>query len=137
SLAVGQTATDTFTYTAVDNHGTKSSSATVTITITGVNDTPVVVNDSGTIDEDHVLIVAANGVLANDSDPDAEVVLVVGNVNCSAANVGTQITLASGALLTVSADGSHSFNPALPFYSLAVGQTATDTFTYTAVDNHG
>src|SRR5206468_12353215 len=44
--------------------------ATVSITITGVNDAPVAVNDSYTTAEDTTLNVAAPGVLINDSDVD-------------------------------------------------------------------
>ena len=43
--------TDSFTYTASD--GTAASNvATVTMTVTGVNDAPVAVNDAATTDED-------------------------------------------------------------------------------------
>src|SRR6185437_2857344 len=42
SLTQGQTATDTFGYTI--SNGTKTASATVTVTITGVNDAPVIAN---------------------------------------------------------------------------------------------
>ncbi|MDF1739370.1 MAG: VCBS domain-containing protein, partial [Verrucomicrobiales bacterium] len=43
-LAVGESATDTFNYTITDSHG-ETSSATVTIEITGENDAPVAVDD--------------------------------------------------------------------------------------------
>ena len=58
-------------------------------------------------------------------------------VNGSAASVGTQITLASGALLTVNADGSYSYDPNGQFDALNDGETATDTFTYTVSDGNG
>ncbi|MGY3354798.1 VCBS repeat-containing protein [Bradyrhizobium sp. GM0.4] len=41
SLGLGETAIDTFTYTVTDNHGASSNTATATITIHGVNDTPI------------------------------------------------------------------------------------------------
>jgi len=44
----------------------------VSITITGVNDAPLAVNDSYTTPEDTTLNTAAPGVLANDSDVDGE-----------------------------------------------------------------
>jgi hypothetical protein len=47
ALQVGQTATDTFTYTMVDSQGA-TSTATVTITIHGVNDNPTDITLSGT-----------------------------------------------------------------------------------------
>ena len=51
--------------------------------------------------------------------------------------VGSQITLPSGALLTVNADGSFDFDPNGKFENLAVGATATETFTYTISDGFG
>ena len=45
---------------------------TVTITITGVNDAPVAVDDTGTTNEDSDLIVAAPGVLGNDTDVEGD-----------------------------------------------------------------
>ena len=60
----------------------------------------------------------------------------VAAVNGVPANVGTPITLASGALLTVNADGSCTYDPTAvaAFQALATGQSATDTFTYTMQD---
>src|SRR5262249_46065128 len=43
ALAAGQTATDTFSYTVSDTQGA-TSTASVTVTVTGVNDAPVVAN---------------------------------------------------------------------------------------------
>lgn len=48
TLAVGQTSTDTFTYTANDG-GTNSAPATVTMTVTGENDAPVLTPASPTL----------------------------------------------------------------------------------------
>jgi VCBS repeat-containing protein len=63
--------------------------------------------------------------------------LRVAEVNGKEANVGKQITLDSGALLTVNADGSYTYDPNGKFESLGAGQTATDSFTYVASDSHG
>jgi VCBS repeat-containing protein len=51
-LAVGDTATDTFTYTVTDLTG-QESTATVTITIHGENDAPTSSDNAFTIDEDN------------------------------------------------------------------------------------
>ena len=132
ALDDGETGTDTFTYTA--NDGTADSApATVTITINGVNDAPVAVDDSGSTDENTPLTVAAAGVLSNDTDVDVET-LAVSKVNGSVANVDTEITLASGAKVTLNSNGSFTYNPNGKFESLDDGETATDTFTYTAFD---
>ena len=75
-------------------------------------------------------------LLANDQDKDGDAITITA-VNGSGANVGTQIALASGALLTVNADGTYVYDPNHAFdYLPAAGSgasntTATDTFTYT------
>ena len=68
----------TVTVSLHDNGGTAdggvntSTPQTFTITVTPVNDAPVAVPDSYTTAEDTVLIVAAPGVLANDTDVDGQ-----------------------------------------------------------------
>ncbi|EMR02768.1 beta strand repeat-containing protein [Cesiribacter andamanensis] len=66
---------------------------------------------------------AVAGVLANDGG-DAKTVVAV---NGSAANVGTAITTTQGGNLTLSADGSFTYNP-------PAGYEGSDQFTYT-LDN--
>ena len=58
--------TDTFTYTASDGTAV-SNVATVTITVTAVNDAPVAVNDSASTPEETAV---SGNVLANDTDVD-------------------------------------------------------------------
>jgi len=95
---------------------------------------PRAVDDQNTTDEDTPLVVAAtDGVLGNDEDWDEDP-LTVAAVNGEASNVGVQITLLSGALLTLNADGSYLYDPDGQFEYLAVGETFTDTFTYQASD---
>ena len=55
----------------------------------------------------------------------------------SRAAVGQTITLSSGALLTVNADGSYSYSPNGKFEALAAGATTTDSFTATVRDSAG
>ncbi|MEO1433376.1 MAG: putative Ig domain-containing protein, partial [Cyanobacteria bacterium J06633_8] len=94
---------------------------------------PVADNDNATIDEESTI----NGnVLTNDTDIQNDSLEVI-EVNGSTANVGNQITLASGALLTLNADGTFSYNPNSNFESLATGATATDSFTYKVSDGNG
>src|SRR5204863_520528 len=61
--ATNYNGSDSFTYKATDGTA-DSGNATVTITITAVNDAPVAVNDTHTTAEDTVLNVAAPGLLA-------------------------------------------------------------------------
>ena len=130
-----ETLTDSFTYEANDG-ALDSNVATVTIAITGVNDPPVAVDDAGTTNEDTVLSVPAAGVLTNDTDPDAGDTKTVVAVNGSGASVGTPITTAKGATLTLNANGSYTYDPiaVAAFQALDTGETDTDTFTYTMQD---
>ena len=87
------------------------------------NTPPVAVDDSFTTDEDTVLsgenVLNANPTTA-DSDPDGDP-LTVTAVNGVGASVGVQITLASGALLTLNSNGTFSYDPNGQFDSLAPG----------------
>jgi len=135
-LQVGISAGEAFTYTMMDSQGA-TSSATVSITVTGVNDSPVATNDFATTDEDTVLIVPADGVLGNDTDLDAGETKTVSAVNGSALNVGTTIAIVSGALVSVNADGSYAYDPAGQFEDLQLGDSFFDVFTYTMTDSQG
>ncbi|MHC0061782.1 beta strand repeat-containing protein [Nostoc sp. UIC 10890] len=98
------------------------------------NNNPTATDDSVTTNED----TAVNGnVLTNDTDPDTGDILTVSAVNGNSANVGNQITLTSGALLTLNANGTFAYNPNGQFESLAVGTTAADSFNYTISDGNG
>jgi large repetitive protein len=105
---------DGFTYKA--NDGTADSNlASVTITVTAVNDAPVAGNDSYSVDEDATLNVAAPGVLGSDTDIDGDslnAVLVSGP---------------SHGALTLNTDGSFTYTPATDF-------SGSDAFSYKAND---
>ena len=81
---------------------------------------PVAVADQATTNEDSLLTVnAALGLLRNDIDLGEGNSLVVTAINGAAVAVGQTVTLASGALLLVNADGSFSYDPNGRFESLA------------------
>jgi len=132
SLAVGETATESFTYTISDGNGA-TDSATVTVTVKGENDGPPVANDDtgGTLESG----LAAGNVLDNDTDPDGSDDLEVSGV--AGGGVGTTVTLGSGAQVVVNADGSYSYDPNGQYDGLDAGETATDSFTYTIEDGGG
>src|SRR2546427_4283438 len=76
-LALNFNGTDSFTYKASDGQA-QSGVATVTITVTPVNDAPVAANDDTyTTPEDTQLTVSAPGVLANDTDADGDTLTAV------------------------------------------------------------
>ncbi len=105
---------DAFTYHASD--GTlDSGTVSVALTIAPVNDAPVAANDTYNAIEDTALVVAAPGVLANDTDVDS--------------GTPTAVVLQTTAhgTLTLLPDGSFSYVPAANF-------NGDDSFTYTAHD---
>ena len=126
----GYRGADSFTYRANDGSA-NSNAATVSLNVAAVNHAPVAVNDTATASEDAPLTVAAAGVLANDTDSDGNTLNVS---SVAGGTVGTQFALASGALLTLNANGSYIYNPNGKFEALRPGQTATDSFSYTASD---
>jgi VCBS repeat-containing protein len=112
----GSSGTDAFTYSA--NDGTaNSNTATVTITIIAGNQAPVATSDSYSVNEDTPLNVTAPGVLGNDTDADGNPLTAV-LVSGPSASQGS---------LTLNANGSFGFTPALNFNGPA-------TFTYKAND---
>ncbi len=130
------TVTDTISYVITDNDGSQDS-ANLAVTVT-LNQAPTAVDDTNATDENVVLnVLAINGVLVNDTDPNAGDTKVVSKVNGSAVNIGAQITLASNALLQLNADGSYSYDPNGAFDYLGLGASTTDTFTYTMHDAEG
>ena len=126
SLRGGQKVTDSFAYSATDGLATSASS--LTVTVTGTNDAPVAFADVASAKEDTNLAATGN-VLANDKDVDAGTVLSVANAGSFTGSFGT---------LVLAANGSYTYtlaNNSLAVQSLAVGQTATDVFAYTAKDD--
>ena len=106
--------TDSYTYKVKDAAGSLSNTATVTITITPVNDPPVAVNDSATTPMGVPVTV---NVLGNDTDPDGDLLTVTAFSNPTTGTV-TQ----SGNQLV--------FTP-------APGFTGVVTFTYTISESNG
>ncbi|MBV9993030.1 MAG: VCBS domain-containing protein [Alphaproteobacteria bacterium] len=134
AAASGSHPTDVVTFTVDDGFG-----GTVAETLTITLDRPATATaDSLSTDEATDAINGSGGnpnLLANDTDKDGDSFSIT-KVNGSGANVGTQIVLASGALLTVNADGTYVYDPNHAFDYLpgagsgASNLTATDTFTY-------
>jgi hypothetical protein len=101
------------TYTVSD--GTATTSSTLSIALTPVNDAPVALNDSAVTDEDTPLLNIP--VLANDTDPDGDTLTVT--------------TAASpNGVVTINPNGTLNFVPAPDF-------NGPTTITYTVTDGHG
>ncbi|KXW63489.1 hypothetical protein MPHL43070_01960 [Mycolicibacterium phlei DSM 43070] len=111
------TGTDSFSYTVSD--GTLTSDvATVTITVTAVNDAPVAGDDTVTTNEDTAV---QGNVLTNDTDVDGKT------------------TIASMTVVTGPTKGTLDLNTATGefTYTPAADVNGTDTFTYTITDSDG
>jgi len=106
--------TDTFTFKANDGLA-DSNIATMTVTITPVDDIPVAVNDSYTILEDTSLTINAPGLLANDVNPDGDTLTAI------------KATDPAHGTLTLNPDGSFTYTP-------AANWSGVDTFSYQASD---
>ena len=71
-LAPGESITTSAAYRVTDGRYESANTATLTVTVNGVNDGPTGVDDSGATTQNAVLTVAAaRGILANDLDPKA------------------------------------------------------------------
>ncbi len=106
---------DSFTYTATDTAGS-TSSTTVSITVTAVNDAPVAEDDSFATSFGTTLVIAGNGVLDNDDDVDS---------------ADLDATLVTGP-----AHGSLALDPETGAFAYIpdAGYSGTDSFTYRATD---
>ena len=104
--------TDTFVYRVCDNDGA-CDTATVTVTVTGVNDPPIAVDDSATE------VIAPNPititVLVNDSDPDGDPLTVIA------------VSTPANGTAVINGDYTVTYTPNAGFFG-------TDTFTYTISD---
>jgi large repetitive protein len=126
-------------YTVVVTGTDPSGAATSTeVVYQVINLAPVADHDTGTVSEDGPAV--TGNVLTNDHDtaPDSDPLTVVSATqNGNPVLIGTPITLAGGGSLTLNPDGSYSFDPGAAYNGLAVGQTATETVTYTITDGNG
>ncbi|WP_157218518.1 beta strand repeat-containing protein [Flavisphingomonas formosensis] len=114
-----------FTYVVTDTDG-HSATGRVTINVAPVNDAPTANDDHITVSEDGSVI-PGSSLLANDVDPDLGDTLTI-HLNAATSAAGAQISITNGII---------SYAPGSLFQSLAAGQTATDSFTYTIVDSDG
>lgn len=107
--------TDSFTYRVSDGSDF-SSTVTVELTVDSVNDAPAAAAETYTTSEDAPLMVAAPGVLVNDSDP----------VEGSALTAELVADVSHGTL-DLNADGSFAYAPDANY-------NGDDSFTYRAFD---
>lgn len=121
TLAQGQIAQDSFTYTVSD--GSASDTASLTFNITGLNDAPVASPDAAATGENASVLI---DVLANDGDVDNGAVLTVTAASVPAGQ-GTASVVANQVQFVPGADFDH----------LAQGATASVTVSYAIQDQFG
>lgn len=85
------------------------------VTVTAVNDAPVAVNDSYSVNQDSTLTIADAGVLGNDTDADGDTL------------TATQVMATTHGSVALAANGSFTYTP-------TAGFVGTDSFTYVAND---
>ncbi|CAN7687710.1 VCBS domain-containing protein [Variovorax sp. LjRoot84] len=128
-LAAGESATDTFTYEVKDADGS-SGLATVTITITGTNDVPVIGG------------VVSGAVSEDDSTPNLSTssVLTIADVDQGQSSFAAQASVVGSngyGSFTLAADGNWSYtanNGQSAIQQLGAGQSISDSFTAVSFD---
>ena len=119
SLGFDDTLSETFTYTLIDGLG-GSDTADLTVTIIGRNDSPVLLDDNYRTEQNTPLTVsAADGVLSNDSDIDANDTITV---------FESDEVSQFGGSVAVNLDGSFTYIPDADFAGI-------DTFTYAILED--
>jgi VCBS repeat-containing protein len=135
-LAAGETATVTFQYTATDDSGTSnaiSAPKTVTLTVTGTNDQPIVSDVTTTATETNGTQ-TFSGQLALTTDLDTTDTHTFQQTGTASVTTNSGAAV-SGLAVAVATNGTYTVNG--NFDHLAAGETATVTFQYTATDDSG
>ena len=126
-LGVGERLTDTFTFTVSDGHGGTAAN-TLTVTINGANDAPVLAATIVNVAEGSA---TTSGTLPMPTDVDVHDVVSFTPLSNVPGAYGT---------FSVDADGHYIYvqNTSLPvLQGLGAGESLTDSFTVTGSDNHG
>ena len=131
-LQENEAATLSIDYVVSDNAG-NTTTATLHITIVGSNAAPTVNNETAIT---HHSMTKVIDLLSNDSDVDNDHAdLTVTAINGTDIAPGTTVTLPSGALLTLHADYTVTYDPNGQFDGATTDQL--ESFTYTVSDGSG
>ena len=144
-LGAAETGVDWFNYTVSDGNG-GTDTATLKITVTGINDAPVAKNDNNTIDITSISSLtvsdgASKDISGNDTDADSSASLTITEIRTGAVegsgSSGTigQSLIGTYGSLTLNANGSYTYtaNSGLT-ETLNKGQRVFDYFNYTLSD---
>ena len=98
-----------------------------------VNEAPIAADDAAMYCADEAQ--STLDLLANDSDPEGDPISVTSISDADeTVGVGGTITLASGATVTLNADGSVSYDGIAAHADLLIGEQTVDSFSYTLSD---
>lgn len=146
NLLAGETDTDSARYTIQDEHG-KTATATLTVTVTGINkdvtdgNEPGKGNPEGDLTEDDGSVQLTN-FLANAEDVDgAEPVvdrIYIGDpANNELGELGEEVRGSNGGAFVVTANGAATFRTRDGYHNLAAGETVTSSIHYRVSDQRG
>ncbi|MEZ8476173.1 beta strand repeat-containing protein, partial [Vibrio cyclitrophicus] len=137
NIDTGDIVFDTLVFEADSNGvrvGDSSDYVLSSISVTGID-----LGDGAIIadEDDGVSVTDANaGLLANDIDDQSDTFSLTA-VNGQTITNGSVVTLPSGALLTIYADGTYDYDTNDVYDYLQAGELTTESFTYTITDEHG
>jgi len=147
-LDAGDVVTDSFNYTVSDGNG-GTDTATIVITVVGVNDAPVAVDDTDSVDVNETTTAtngSSNDLLTDDTDADDDDSMEITAIQPSGGSSsdvsrgssynssGTEVTGTYGTL-TIGADGSYTYVADQDAAdNISAGSSETDVFTYTFWD---
>lgn len=128
-------------YTVLVDVTDGTASVQLTLTIDVSNLVPVAADDTASVGEDAVNVTGnvISGPGADiDTAPDSDPLTVVSAAQgANVITIGTPFTTAGGGVLTLQSGGGYSFVPGTAYNGLDVGETATETITYTVSDGNG
>lgn len=144
AMAEGETVVFSVGYRIADAWGA-TDDATLSVTLTGLNEAPVALDDTNRTTEAATLILG--NVLANDSDPNHDgyaqdpIAVIAAGGMAPGSQIALSTTSAQGVALsgtlTVAANGAYSFTPGAGFGAMGRFDVAEFTVDYQIADSHG
>ena len=138
-LLTGETRTETFTYRVTDSKDTDTGE--ITFTITGINDSPVAINDSFQVEEDSSKFRSdVQGLLSNDTDVDGDKLSILtirtgAEISDTNTSNSTRTAIGTYGTLVINEDGSYRYSADQDLADkLDENDKVSGIFTYTLSD---